>query len=87
MLSHRANRLRLHLESFSFMDSHHSTVNVFAISNSHHQDEQRFIFDARDNSIVADSVLPKIAQLRSLQGFTDASRVVQWGHSFAQAGE
>jgi hypothetical protein len=66
------------------MDINQTTVNVFAIANSHHQYEQRSIFDAGNNSIATDSVLPELAQLRFLQRFTDASWVVQRGHLVAQ---
>jgi hypothetical protein len=61
-----------------------SSVHLASIANFHNKDAQSAVLVAADNSIVANTVLPELAQLGAFEGFSNAPRVVQYGHTLAQ---
>jgi hypothetical protein len=42
------------------------------------------VFDRRDDAVVRDAVLPELAEFRSFQRRTDASRIIECGNAFGQ---
>ena len=59
-------------------------AHLAAVADLHNEDAQSAILDAADNSVITHAVFPKLTKARTLEGFTDAARVVQRGHSLMQ---
>lgn len=52
-------------------------INLAPVANANNQDADQLVFDAGDDAVVTDSVLPKVAQVRALQSLTNAARVLK----------
>jgi len=55
-----------------------SAVYFATISNAHNQDANQFIFDAGYDPVIANPVLPKIAEFCTLQRFANTPRILKW---------
>ena len=59
-------------------------IDFAAVADAKNQSEQLFVFDLVDEPVIANAVFPKLAELRTVQGLSDAARVVQWGDAFVK---
>jgi hypothetical protein len=57
------------------------TVHLAPVSDFHHQHPNRLVFDSGDQPVVANTVLPELAQIGALERFVDAAWVIQRGHA------
>ena len=60
------------------------SVHLAPIADFHHQDAQGAIRNAVDDVAVAHAVLLKFAQLTSLEGLTNAARIIEHRHAAVQ---
>src|ERR1035437_151241 len=51
------------------------SVDFAPVADADDQDANEFIFDAGDDSIIADAIFPKVAKLSSLQRLANAARI------------
>ena len=59
-------------------------VHVFSMGNLHNKYTQNIILDGADNSVITDTIFPKLAQLRASEGFANTAWVVQFGYTLTQ---
>ena len=52
-------------------------VNFAAVAHADNEDADEFVFNTGDDAVIADPVLPKVAQVRALQSLADAARVLK----------
>src|ERR1035437_7364554 len=52
-------------------------INFAPVADAHNQYANQFVFDFGDDSVVADPVLPELAELLALEGFANAARVLK----------
>ena len=64
-----------------------STVHLVTASDPHHEHTQSGVLDAGDDAVIAYPVLPELAQLGTLEGLPDATRIVQRGNAAMQKGK
>lgn len=51
------------------------SIDVAAVADSQHEDGDGLIFNARDDTIVADAIFPEFAQARTVESLPNAARV------------
>ena len=56
------------------------SVHLASVSNLHDEHTQRAVLGAGNDAVIADPVLPELAQRGAFGGLSDAARVVQRGH-------
>lgn len=59
-------------------------VILFAIANFRNKDLQSAVLDVANDSVIANAVFPKISQLRTVEGFADNARAIQYGKALTQ---
>ena len=64
-----------------------STVHLVTASDPHHEHTQSGALDAGDDAVIAYPVLPEPAQIGTLEGLPDATRIVQRGNAAMQKGK
>ena len=60
------------------------TVNFTPIADANHQNANQLVFDAGNDSVIADAVLPEVAKFGALQRLANAARVFKCGDSFVK---
>ena len=74
-----------------FLDPHHKTslrgqlsINLLAIPNRNNVNAHNFVLNFGDNSIIANVILPEVAQLGSFQRLAEAARGLQSSNALSQ---
>jgi hypothetical protein len=57
------------------------TIDLSPVPYSNDEDRQLLIFDACDDPIVSNAILPELSQLGTLQSLTQTARIVQHGET------
>ena len=55
-------------------------VDFAAVADFKDEDNQYFLLERTENTVIADAILPKVMKL-SLEALADAARIVQFGHA------
>ena len=60
------------------------SVNCSPIAYANNQDADKLVFDACDDAVVANTVLPEVAEFRALERLANAALVVKWGNAIVE---
>jgi hypothetical protein len=66
------------LTSIARTASQASPANIFTISDAHHNNANRLVFNGTNSAVVPNAVLPKLPQLGTTQRLTNGARVFKW---------
>jgi hypothetical protein len=53
------------------------TVNFAPVADTHHEDADQLVFNTGNDAVITNPVFPEIAELSSLEGLTNAARVLK----------
>ncbi|HMQ97293.1 MAG TPA: hypothetical protein PKC42_04310 [Candidatus Nanoperiomorbaceae bacterium] len=62
-------------------------IHLFAITNTHNENEQSAVLNAGDNPVIAYTILPEVSQLGTFKGFANTARVFELSNPFMQEAE
>ena len=53
------------------------TVNFTPVADANHQNANQLIFDAGNDAVIADAILPEVTKFGALQRFANAARIFE----------
>ena len=56
-------------------------IHLAPVPDPQHENQHQFVLDGADEPIIADAILPELAEFGAVQSLSDAARVVQLGNS------